>query len=288
MKNIFIIYLEKIKNYLSNLTLTSSVILTLILCLSIKQPISLLFMLLDVKQYFFLFCGLFSALVTFTKAVGNMETPTNKALYLSIIFGAFVSLFFYLLPCSLLIDVYLNIGLGLGLGVLSFLEKLPKISSLSHNKYYINKNSFSGFKDALRNFFSGNKLLIDGSPNSPLDTPVRKKNTFFSESGNMPDMTGSRYDPEEGSSRGVRRYQEDTHEENYRGEITNEPQTDSRYYAVFGGELKQICFEIMQKKLLKDNPSKETLDNSPYYFSVTMREIVEHTNSTKHHSELKK
>ena len=97
--------IQRLKIYLSKLNTSSSFVISLILCFSLKQPFSLLFKLLGLNDYFFLLSGLFSGLVTYTKAVNNMEIPSKKPLYLSMATGAFVSLFFYLLAYSGLNDV---------------------------------------------------------------------------------------------------------------------------------------------------------------------------------------
>lgn len=196
--------IQRLKSYLrSNLSLTSSITLSLILCISIKKPISSLFNLLGINSYFFLFSGLFSGLVTYTKCVGNMEVPSKKRLYLSIATGAFVSIFFYLEAYSILKDISLSIVLD----VLSIFHKLPGISLLHSSisgKFSINKASLSGFKDWLSNFFRC-KITQGGSLNSPLYDSPSKKTTLLSEraSGKKPEKSDYSYEPQQGSSRGV-------------------------------------------------------------------------------------
>lgn len=198
--------IQRLKIYLSKLNTSSSFVISLILCFSLKQPFSLLFKLLGLNDYFFLLSGLFSGLVTYTKAVNNMEIPSKKPLYLSMATGAFVSLFFYLLAYSGLNDVWLFIGLS----VLSFFDTLPGISSLhglNSRKLSVNKDSISGFKDEWRKTFFGNKLPAGGFVNAPLDNPPSQKTNLLSERarGKKPEMSGSRSDPQQGSSRGVKR-----------------------------------------------------------------------------------
>lgn len=266
--------IQRLKSYLSNLTLSSSIILSLILCFFLKQPMSLLFKLLGINSYFYLFCGLFSGLLTYTKAVGNMEVPSKKPLYLSIAIGAFVSLFFYYLPYSILIEVYMYIGLG----VLSLFDRLPAISllhGLKSGKFYVNKDSFSGFKDALKNFFYGNKIPQGGSLNRPLQDLPSKKTTLLSEraSGKRPQMGDYGNDPQEGSSKRAK---------------TDESQPSSENYTIKALEIKDVCLKVISKKLAENNPSELSLASSYIYKTVYMSDIDSYTGSDTHSSLLKK
>jgi hypothetical protein len=115
-----------LKKIFSSLTLRNNLIITLTLCLLIKQPLSLLFILLGINNYFFLFCGLFSGLVTYTKIVANNETSSKKSLYLSIATGGFVSLSFYYLSFNNLMVFIISMPLGFSF----ILENLPSYSDI--------------------------------------------------------------------------------------------------------------------------------------------------------------
>lgn len=195
--------IQRLKSPLSNLSLSSNITLSLLLCLSIKKPTSLLFNLLGIDCYFFLFSGLFFGLVTYTKCVANMEVQSKKHLYLSIATGSFVSLFFYFEPYSILKDISISIVLD----VLLIFYTLPGISllhSLKSGEFSINKASLSEFKDGLSKIF-GCKIPQGGSLNSPLEDSPSKNTTLLSEraSGKKPEKSDYSYDPQQGSSRGV-------------------------------------------------------------------------------------
>ena len=176
--------IQRLKKYLSNLSLTSSFILPLILVLALKLPISLLFNLLDIKSYFYLFAGLFSGLVTYAKAVGNMEVPSKKALCLAIASASLTSLFFYIYPTSYLKDCFFSIGLYLG--VSSIFEKLPSLKSLSGSntgKFKFSKNSLSKLGNALRNYLFSEKMTLEGNGKFSSPPTVKQSTTHLSGRG---------------------------------------------------------------------------------------------------------
>lgn len=191
-----------IKKFFSSLTLRNSFIITLILCLFIRQPISILFKLLGINNYFYLFCGLFSGLVTYTKSVGNNEVPSKKSLYLSIATGGFVSLFFYFLSFNNLMEYILSIALPLGFS--GILENLPsfsylfeKLLDLKSGKLSLNK---ARLLEWIKNYLLGSKITPGSNGSCWLPGSSIQTTTHLSEraSGKKPDLGGLRNDPQIG------------------------------------------------------------------------------------------
>ena len=204
------------KKIFSYLTLRNNLIIGLTLCLLIKQPISLLFKLLGINNYFFLFCGLFSGLVTYTKIVANNETSSKKSLYLSIATGGFVSLFSYYLSLNNLMEFIISLHLGFSLILenfpiysyifsANFLKKImrEKLSFWISGKLSLNKPRLIEVK---KNFhFTGGevkKITPVGNGSCQLPGSPNQTITHLSErpSGNQPNSGGFNNNPQWGSS----------------------------------------------------------------------------------------